>query len=301
MNNKKTIYAWALRFIAGFSGYEGVKWFDALIRFRRILHLKNPKSLADKICWLGIHAPWDVLAKYSDKWEVRQYIREKGLEHILIPVYGEAKEDAASLDLEQLPDSFIIKATHGCKMNYICKDKSDLDITHCRSTIQQWLNTIYGTYSGEFHYSLIKPRYYIEAYMDNGMPLMDYKFFCYNGKPQWILVCRDRSLGKKGDSKVFMYQYDLAWNPINKISGWKNHIAGFGSIKKPVHLDEMIRIASILSEDFNFVRVDLYEYDHGVRFGELTFTPSTGVMPAYDKTFLLAEGKKLVLSKPYAR
>lgn len=290
------IYSLVLRCIETCFGIDAAKSMDARLRFGRKLNLKNPKSLADKVSYLSLHKLSAEAVRCTDKWEVRGYVAEKGLEHILIPVHGVPVTSADDLDFSLFPKQFVLKATHGCRMNYICFDKEKMNQSECLKNIRQWLKTTYGTYSVEPHYRKIPHRVYCETYIGEPGQLIDYKIHCLNGKPSFILACSARAAEEGEGSSVAMYLYDTEWNPIDELQNYRGHGPGSGSIAKPQMLDEMLAVARNLSEDFDFVRVDLYETDGKVWFGEMTFTPANGVFPSYSQEFLEREGEKLILS-----
>ena len=197
------------------------------------------------------------------------------------------------IDLSKLPDSFAIKATHGCKMNYLVPDKSKFDSEKCKKEIQRWMSTTYGTYSMEPHYTVIPHRFYIEKYLEKADQLIDYKFHCLNGEPRFVLTCSDRKSNGDKAMQVTLDLFDMDWNPIPEIVSSGLERPGEGKLPKPENLDEMVRIARILSKDFKFVRVDLYELEGKVYFGELTFTPAHCVFPYLSDKFDLEMGKML--------
>lgn len=291
--NIKTLYGHLLGAISKMAGVDAAKIFDTLLRDHKLLNLKNPQSLAEKVSYIELHAQSPLAPSCTDKYAVRQYIADKGLADILIPVYGEAYTDFDQIDFEALPDSFAIKATHGCKMNYLVPDKSMIDKERCRKEIQRWMNTTYGTYSMEPHYVNIPHRFYIEKYLSNADALIDYKFHCLNGEPRFVLVCSDRKGGGDKAMQVTRDLFDMNWRPIDEIVVMGDEKPGSGMLKRPVCFDEMVNIAQTLSADFKFVRVDLYELDGRVYFGELTFTPAHCVFPHFTEKFNREMGKLL--------
>ena len=116
--NIKLIYAGLLSAISSAAGVDTAKIFDTLLRDHRLLNLKNPQTLSDKVSYIELHEQSPLAPSCTDKYAVRQYIADKGLSDILIPIYGGAYTDFDEIDFDGLPDSFVIKATHGCKMNY---------------------------------------------------------------------------------------------------------------------------------------------------------------------------------------
>lgn len=289
---KKTIYGLFLTLLKKLFGKDTAKKFDAKLRFGRKLDLKNPKTLADKVVYLENHCCNDLTSRCTDKWEVREYVREKGLENILVPVYGSVWDSADQLDFNDFPDKFVLKATHGCKMNYLCADKKKLDQSACKREINRWLKSTYGAYSCEWHYTQIPHRYYCEQYLGSSAEMIDYKIHCLNGKPEFILVCSERVSNINKGMKVTLDLFDTKWEAIDGLCASGAEVPGKGKIKKPSRLDEMLDIAKKLSSDFDFVRVDLYEIQGKVYFGELTFTPANGVFPYFTQSFLEKMGKK---------
>ena len=285
----KKIYGVFLKCLVSLFGIDFAKKFDAYLRFRRKLNLKDPQTLADKVTYLFLHKSNPLMSACTDKWAVREYIASKGLEHILIPTFGGPWSGVDEIDFNVLPSKFILKATHGCKMNYLVPDKSKLDMNACKKNLQTWLNTAYGSYSLEYHYKAIPHRIYAETLLDVPNGLIDYKFHCMNGVPQFVLVCSERKLDYNGQMQVKRELYDDNWNSLCS----QVLPPSVPLTPKPSMFDEMKNICSILSKDFTFVRVDLYEVNGKVYFGELTFSPSSGVFSHYTEGFLTEMGKRL--------
>ena len=293
--NVKKIYGWLLSAITKIAGINAAKQFDSKLRFHRKINLKNPESLSDKVSYIELHDQSPLAPMCTDKAEVRKYVVQKGFKDILIPIILEPTDSVDKIDFKKLPETFILKATHGCRMNYIVKDKNRLDEEECKGVMRKWLQTTYGTYSMEPHYLSIPPRIYAEQYIEDMNGLIDYKFHCLNGKPEFCLVCSGRS-DKKGESMgVLLSLFDMEWNFIDEIVDYKNEKRGPSDIPKPKQFDRMKEIAAELSKDFKFVRIDLYEYQGKILFGEMTFSPACCVFPYFSDAFDKAMGKKLVL------
>lgn len=293
--NIKKIYGWLLSAITKIAGINAAKQFDSKLRFHRKINLKNPESLSDKVSYIELHDQSPLAPMCTDKAEVRKYVVQKGFKDILIPIILEPTDSVDKIDFKKLPETFILKATHGCRMNYIVKDKNRLDEEECKGVMRKWLQTTYGTYSMEPHYLSIPPRIYAEQYIEDMNGLIDYKFHCLNGKPEFCLVCSGRS-DKKGESMgVLLSLFDMEWNFIDEIVDYKNEKRGPSDIPKPKQFDRMKEIAAELSKDFKFVRIDLYEYEGKILFGEMTFSPACCVFPYFSDAFDKAMGKKLVL------
>ena len=135
MSFVKKIYALVLKLIILLWDADAAKKFDTRLRFRRNLDLKNPKTLADKVSYIELHEQSPLASKCTDKWEVRSYVSAKGLSHILVPEVGGPWSSFDEIDFQKLPVSFVLKATHGCKMNYIVENKANLNIENCKKEV----------------------------------------------------------------------------------------------------------------------------------------------------------------------
>ena len=282
----KRLYGIGLNIGTAVLGIEEVKYLDALLRFKRKINLKDPQTLSDKICYLEIYINKDddLIIQCSSKAEVRNYVRDMGMEDILVPCIG-VYDRVEDISYEKLPECFVLKATHGCGMNIVCKDKMELDWNQTLKTMNKWLNKPYYRACIEPHYLKIKPQIICEEYLDMPNGIIDYKIHCINSEPLFVLVCSEREKGLK------LNVYDLEWRPIqNAIQG---KMKNSKEMERPSQLKEMIEISQKLSEEFIFTRVDLYEVNNKIFFGELTFSPATGVMPYYTDDFLLKYGKIL--------
>ncbi|SDQ09919.1 ATP-grasp fold amidoligase family protein [Virgibacillus salinus] len=250
------------------------------------INFKNPVTLSEKIQWIKLYGSLEQYAEYVDKNEVRSYVKEKVGENYLIPKIGVYK-NANDIELDLLPERFVIKATHGSGWNMIVKDKSNLNWNNTTNKIKKWINTNYFYTSGEKNYKNIRGRVIIEQLIDdpNGA-VKEYKFYCYHGKPQYIMVVTDPY------SRQLEF-YDLNWNKLNmnmKGQPITNH-----SMTKPYHFEEMLDICTKLSNDFAFVRVDLYYSQGKIYVGELTFTSDNGFAKFSDVEFDRLFGSHLIL------
>lgn len=259
-----------------------LKCINAKFYAKRNIDLCNPKKLNEKLLYAYYDSNMDMLARLTDKYQVREYVRERGLQDILVPVYG-VYSSFGEIDFDVLPKKFVIKATHGCDMNYICLDKAKLNLKKLHREIYFWLHCKMAYMSLELHYDRIQPRIMCEKYLETKGEIIDYKFHCCNGKVLFVLVCSERSKGLCLD--VFMPNWEHRPEVIVRR---RNNPEG---IEKPGQLKRMLEIAEKLSEGLEFVRVDLYEVDNKVYFGELTFTPATGVMTSFSDEFLLEQGR----------
>ncbi|MCL2115029.1 MAG: hypothetical protein FWH29_02275 [Methanobrevibacter sp.] len=235
------------------------------------LDLKNPKTFNEKIQWLKLFDSTPIKTKLSDKYLVRDWIKEKIGDKYLIPLLG-AYNDFDEIEFNKLPDKFVIKANHGTQMNIIVENKEELDKKLAKNKIDTWLNMNQAFIAGlELHYSDIKPKILIEKYIaKEDQALKEYKISCFDGKPGVIRVEYD----KQNDHRLNICDIDynllpVKVHPINKV------IHNFKD-EKPKTFDKMLELAKILSEGFCYVRVDFYSVDDKIYFGEMTFTPGSG-------------------------
>lgn len=236
----------------------------------KTLDLEHPRTYSEKLQWLKLYDSTPLKTRLADKYLLREWVQEKIGEKYLIPMLG-VWNDFDEIDFEKLPDQFVLKATHGSGWNVIVRDKSKLDKRAARKKFKKWLNTNYAFVNGfELHYMNIRPRIIAEAYMrTQDEDLHDYKVFCFEGKAEGILFVSDRAAEI---TKIF---YDF------RQSGRRNHPACFqddiGRLRSEL-LDLIIQLSERLSEGFPHVRVDFYVlHDGSVKFGEMTFSPASGL------------------------
>lgn len=288
----KKLYAIWLSLLELLLGIDLAKKFDTKFRFHKSLNLKNPQTLSDKVTYLELHKQSPLAARCTDKYAVREYVKSKGLEDILIPVYGGPWSSADEIDFDSLTYPCILKATHGCKMNYILKDKESINYEECKNELSKWLKVTYGTYSIEPYYKEIPHRIYAEKFIDGIDDLIDYKFHCINGVPEFVLTCSQRQANGDAAMAVTLDLFDMEWNHIPEIVSMGKEVAGTGEVVKPETFEKMKEVARVLSQGFEFVRVDLYEIDGDILFGEMTFSPACCVFPYFSEKFDIEMGKK---------
>jgi hypothetical protein len=211
----------------------------------------------------------------ADKYRVREYVKSKGCETYLNKLYG-MWEDVDDINWNDLPNSFVLKWNNGSGQVILVKDKTKLDIKSTKTILRRWLKSTYGYEGAQSHYLAIKSCIIAEELISNPVKsedsLIDYKLWCFQGKPSFFLIVYDR----KGDDYK-LSAYDLEWNNISDRVFNKNsaHYSG-KDIEKPTSFETMIKIASKLSEDFVEVRVDFYDVAGQPIFGELTFSTGYG-------------------------
>lgn len=239
---------------------------------KRWPNFDHPRDLSERILASMVSPDFIKYADYADKVKVRDYVKSKGLDYILLEQYGNWP-NANLIDWNALPEKFILKANNGCGGHIVCTEKAKLDIAQVVKRMNEVMNASKLSLT-EPHYAAIEPRILCEQLMGDGSILPeDYKFMCINGKVDHIMIIGGR---ESGATKCTM-------SPDWKMLPYMSHIEKIPKElpEKPVHLNEMIKIAEILSEDFEFVRVDLYDFEDKVYFGELTFSPNGGLMYSY--------------------
>lgn len=273
MDYKKIIKSQRLRFgilsILRFIPSKLMVKIQYRIKLHRKLNLNNPKRWTEKLQLYKLRYRNAILKECSDKYLVRQFIESKGLKHILVDLY-DVVNLPNEIDFDRLPDKFVIKTTHGSGTNIFCSSKSELNIDETLQTLKTWLKRDYYLTGREWAYKGIERKIIIEQLLvDNKVQngIHDYKILCFHGNPKYIVVDVDRYTEHKRNI------YDLNWNKIEVFTDYPNFIYDY---PKPEKLNEMIEIAKILSKDFPFVRVDLYNVNSRIYFGELTFYPWTG-------------------------
>lgn len=256
----------------------------------KTLNLKNPKDFNEKIQYLIVYKYGKKEADLADKYLVKQYVAQLNIKDLYIPKTYKAYTSVDDIKLDELPSRFVLKCNHGSGDSIICQDKNNFDLETAKDKLFHSLKNDFSNNLLEYHYSLINPVIIAEEYLDdksNKNPL-DYKFYCFNGKVESILVCSER------DKKLRLDDFDLKWNKLNYTY---DEYKSKKNIEKPVNLDKMIKIASDLSKNLPFVRIDLYNIDGKIYFGEFTFTPAAGLIKYYNDDALLNLGEKINLSK----
>ena len=238
---------------------------------RKLIRWNNPRNTQEYSLGLLFKKNTDItlLANLADKVKVREFVRDKIGSQYLTEMYG-CWASADEIDFDLLPDSFVLKTNNGCASNIIVRGKNSIDIEKVKSKLDYWLRFPYGALTGQIHYSKIKPlilaENYLEQSKDKDILPFDYKFFCYKGKPLYILYYEGRKLNGHITPNML---YDMNWNPLNSEVNFPiNHV-----VNKPISFEIMKACVTSLCADFEFVRVDFYEIDNHPVFGEMTFTP----------------------------
>ena len=245
----------------------------------RKLNLDNPKGFNEKLQWLKLYDRREKYTMMVDKYLAREYVEKKvGGEH-LVPLLG-AWENPDDIDFDALPEKFVLKCNHNSGEGMrLCKDKSKLDRAEAVSALKTALSKDYSEKLREWPYKNVKRRVIAEEFIIDHDPkntlgtLIDYKFYCFDGKPKFLYVGTDEITGgKKGEARLSFL--DLDWNPVP--FGRTDHRPIAREIEKPDCLEEMKEIAEKLAEGMPFVRIDLYYVNGKILFSEFTVFPGAG-------------------------
>ncbi len=260
------------------------------IKCGRRLDMETPKRYTEKIQWYKLNYRDPLMQRCADKYLVRGYVEEKGLGHILNDLY-EVFPSPDTISFDNLPDRFVLKLSNGSSTNLICSDKSGLDAKRIKRQFREYLLQSNSNAGCEWVYNdgnpvIIAEKLLVDPDQPNGA-LRDYKILCFNGEPEYI-ICVD---GRYTEHYCHVV-YDAQWNKQDVVIGESSAAAHY---KRPDNLDEMLRIARILSADFPAVRVDLYSIKGSIYFGELTFFPWSGYMHFTPDEFDFKLGSRFVL------
>jgi hypothetical protein len=264
------------------------------LRFRQRMHkkleLKNPKTYSEKLQWLKLHYHDPLQIKLVDKAEVKNWAAERiGQDHI-IPTLG-VWDSFDDINFDELPDAFVLKCTHDSGGNYFVPDKSKFNVEAARKKIESHLKTNYYWHTREWPYKYVRPRIIAESYLvdESGYELKDYKFFCFNGKVKYLFIATDRGVPDQ-ETKFDFYDEDFLHLPIKN-----GHENADRILVCPPEFEEMKKYAAALSKGFPASRIDFYDVDGNVYFGEITFFHWGGMMPFEPEEWDRIFGDQIIL------
>lgn len=244
--------------------------FRYYCEFGKRLNLKTPRTFNEKLQWLKLYDREKSYTKLVDKYGVREFITKEIGSEYLIPLIG-VYDTFDEINFDVLPNQFVLKCTHDSGGLIICTDKSTLDLKQARKKLNKCLKRNFYFFGREWPYKGIEPKIVCEKYMADGSSseLKDYKFMCFNGKVKCSFVCSNRN----SSTGVNVDFYDIDWN----LMPFQRHYNNSGvKIDKPKNYDKMIELSEKLSKHMIFLRVDFYEVEGKLYFGELTFYPGSG-------------------------
>ena len=239
--------------------------------FNKNLNLELPQTYSEKLQWLKLHNRKPEYTMMVDKYKVREYISKTLGDEYLIPLLG-VWDNPDEIDFTLLPDQFVLKCNHDSGGLCICKNKADFNIKKAKKKLRKSLKTDYYLQFREWPYKDIKRKIIAEEYMvdESGTELKDYKFFCFNGEPKYCQVIAGR------DDVMTIDFYDKEWQHQN-FHEPKNYPFAKKQLAKPENYELMLNLAEILAKDIPFSRIDFYNINGHVYFGEITFFPTTGI------------------------
>lgn len=260
------------------------------IKHKRKLNLKDPQRYTEKLQWYKLYYRDPVMTECVDKYRVRNHVTRKGLAHILNDLYA-VFQSPDDINLENLPQKFVLKSSNGSGTNLLCKDKSVLVLEDVKKTFRNFFAQSSASAGREWVYnSDVKPVIIAERLLEDctqiNNDICDYKFLCFNGEPKYVVYDVDRFTDHKRNI------YDTDWNDLHVASDCPCSDVAY---PKPENLDEMLEIARILCEDFPAVRVDLYSIQDKIYFGELTFFPWSGYVQYTPDAFDFELGEQFTL------
>ncbi len=241
------------------------------IRTGRKLNLDNPTRFNEKLQWLKLYDRNPIYRQLVDKYSVREYISQELGEEFLVPLLG-VWDNAKQIDFDKLPDQFVLKCNHDSGSVIICRDKDFFDSKKAVKSLNKKLKKTGFWYGREWPYKNLKPRIIAEQYMecDNGEELIDYKFFCFSGEPKFVYV----SQGLSDHSTAHLSYVWLNWE---QAPFCRTDFPQFDKLpEKPKTFEKMIEYSKLLAKNYPFARVDFYEINGQMYFGEITFYPGSG-------------------------
>ena len=241
-----------------------------LINFGKKPNLETPQSFNEKMNWLKLRDRRDVYTTMADKYAAKTYVAERIGPEYVVKNYG-VYDRWEDIDFDSLPNKFVIKGTHDSGGAFICKDKNTFDFKEAEQRIKHNLRINYFFPLREWPYKNIKPRIIVDQLLDDhsGSELRDYKFWCFNGKPTFMYVTNKGKVIKENF-------YDMDFKPISIDHGFERTIPEY---EKPTNFDKMKELAAQLSAGIPFVRVDFFNVDGKIYFGEFTFYDWGGMRP----------------------
>lgn len=270
------------------------KYLEILFKLRAGYkpNIDNPRTFNEKLQWLKLYDHKDEYTQMVDKVEAKNYVASiVGSKYIIptIAVFNHADE----IDFNQLPQQFVMKCSHNSGGIVVCKDKDKLNKDKAIKKMGRGWEKDYYKYNKEYPYKNVARRVLVEEFLSesDNQDLIDYKIHCFNGVPKLILVCKDR-YAPSGLTEDF---YDCEWNHLNIRR--PKHPNAKTLTAKPINLEEMLQVAKKLSQNIPFIRVDLYNVNGKIYFGELTFFPASGMTAFIPNEWDLKIGEWLTLPK----
>ena len=245
------------------------------VQFKKFINFNNPKTYNEKLNWLKLHDRNPKYTKMVDKYEAKKYAAKIIGNQYIVPTIG-VWENVDDIDFDKLPQSFVLKCTHDSEGLVVIKNKSTVNFSEIKRKLKKHMKYNFFYIGREWPYKNIKPRIIAEEFMEDNKyhELRDFKFFCFNGEPKALFIATGRALG----DTHFDY-YDINFNHLNILQHYPNSKK---KLEKPINYDKMIELAKKLSDGLKHVRIDFYEVNGKLYFGEITFYHFSGLQPFND-------------------
>lgn len=259
------------------------------LRFHRKLNWESPRSFNEKLNWMKLFYHNELFTKLADKYEVKNFVSDRIGEQYVVENYG-VYDTWEDIDFTKLPEQFVIKGTHDSGGVFVCKDKDTFNYEWTRKAVDKNRKKNFYYHLREWPYKNIKPRIVIDRFLDDhtGNELRDYKWWCFNGMPTYM-YCTIKG------RNVFENFYDMNFKPVDINHGFPRHQPEF---EKPSQFDLMKKLAAKLSQGIPFVRVDFFQVEEKVYFGEFTFYDWAGLRPFSSYETDLELGQLIELPEP---
>lgn len=250
-------------------------WANSSYALGYFVNLRNPKTFNEKLNWLKIHDHNPRYTNMADKYEAKEIVRQLAGDKYVVPCYG-VWDTPDEIDLEKLPNEFVLKCTHDCSSMIFCRDKSTFDLENAKEILREGLKINYYDGLREWPYKNIKPRIIADMFLDDGREgeLQDYKWWCFNGEPKIMYFTNKGNAGK-----CYENFYDMDFKPLMIDHGFPRRVPEY---EKPTEFEEMKEVAKKLSAGMSFVRIDFFDIKGHVYFGEFTFYDWGGGHPFSD-------------------
>lgn len=289
MKNKIIFHILNLMHFINDKKYLKIKYY---LKTGKRLNLDNPKTFNEKLQWLKVYDRKDIYTTMVDKYEAKQYVANIIGNEYIIPTLG-IYDKFEQIDFDQLPNQFVIKCTHDSGCIVIVRNKNNIDRKKIEKKIKKCLKRNFFWNSREWPYKNVKPRIIIEKYMEDKInkSMQDYKFFCFDGEPKLMYL----SEGFENHSTATMSFFDMNFKETDcKRSDYKLFQY---KPQKPKNFELMKKFAGLLSKDIPHLRVDFYEINGKLYFGELTFSTCAGFIPFESEKWDVIMGKWIKLPK----
>lgn len=250
-------------------------------------------TFQDKLSWLIIHESPQYKSFLVDKIRLHEYSKIILGKDICVPIY-KIYDNINEINFNELPNQFVLKLNHASGMNIVCENKLQLNIKKTLYLLNVWKNMNSGLLTAQYQYIYVKRKIFAEKFL--GKDLIEYKVFCFNGKPKFIRIKMHLNIGKKNIKLGNIYNLD--WKLTELEPGINQYIRDPSiNVKKPKNFKLMIKYAQLLSQEFVIVRVDFYEINNIIYLGELTFSPSNGLVNWKNKKQNILIGQLMDIKK----